>query len=62
MGLPVGAELERRVCWGEPELVPPSAEELTAALVDPETGLCSRSARFTEADVLEHLCALRRAG
>jgi conjugative relaxase-like TrwC/TraI family protein len=58
VGLPVGAVLERLVCWGEPALEPPSAEELTAALIDPETGLCSRSARFTEADVFEHLCSL----
>ena len=58
VGLPVGAALEHLVCWGEPALGPPRAGELTATLVDPETGLCSRSARFTEADVFEHLCAL----
>ena len=58
VGLPVGAELERQACWGSPALGPASAEQLTAALVDPETGLCSRSARFTEGDVFEHLCAL----
>ena len=61
VGLPVGAELEHLVCWGEPVVEPPSAEELTAALADPETGLCARSARFTEADVFEHLCGLRAA-
>ena len=27
------------------------------ALVDPEIGLCARSARFTLADVVEHICA-----
>ena len=27
-------------------------------LVDPEAGLCSRSARFTRADVVEHICAV----
>ena len=31
--------------------------ELTAGLVDEEVGLCARDARFTEADVVEHLCA-----
>ena len=36
----------------------PGWDEVVAALVDPETGLCSRSARFTQADVVEHLCAL----
>ena len=34
-----------------------SQGELTAALVDEEVGLCARDARFTEADVVEHLCA-----
>jgi hypothetical protein len=57
VGLAVGEELDRMVCWGEPELVPPTWEEVTAGLVDEETGLCARSARFTEADVVEHLCA-----
>ena len=46
------------MCWGDPAFGPPSAEEMTAALVDPEIGLCSHSARFTQADVVEHLCAL----
>jgi conjugative relaxase-like TrwC/TraI family protein len=31
---------------------------LTPALVAPETGLCSGSARFTAADVVEHICAI----
>ena len=46
------------MCWGDPDLAAPGWEELTAALVDAEIGLCARSARFTEADVVEHLCAL----
>ena len=51
-------ELERAVCFGEPDLRPPTWEEVVAALVDEEEGLCHRSARFTEADVVEHLCAV----
>ena len=39
-------------------LVPPGWDEVTTALVDPEVGLCSRSARFTQADVVEHICAI----
>ncbi len=27
-------------------------------ILNTETGLCSRSARFTQSDVVEHLCAL----
>ncbi|MDE3207042.1 MAG: relaxase domain-containing protein, partial [Acidobacteriota bacterium] len=38
--------------------VAPGWGEITAALVDAEIGLCSRSARFTRADVVEHICAL----
>ena len=36
----------------------PAGRRSAAALVDPEVGLCSRSARFTTADVVEHICAL----
>ncbi len=53
-----GTGLEQRVCWGEPALEPPGSEEVITALVDAEVGLCSRSARFTKADVVEHLCAI----
>ena len=56
--LPTGADLEARVCWREPPLAPPTWDELAAALVDPEIGLCARSARFTHADVVEQLCGL----
>jgi hypothetical protein len=56
--LAVGADLEARVCWREAPLSRPTWEELAAALVDPEVGLCARSARFTHADVVEQLCAL----
>ena len=58
VGLATGADLDRAVCWDRESLEAPGWDEVTAALVDPETGLCSRSARFTQADVVEHLCAL----
>jgi len=45
------------LCWGAPDLSAPGWDELTAALVNEEVGLCARDARFTEADVVEHLCA-----
>ena len=56
--LAVGAELERAVCFGNPDLEGPAWEEITEALTDPEVGLCAHSARFTHADVVEHICAL----
>ena len=58
VGLAIGAELEQAVCWEEPGLEAPGWDEITAALVDPEVGLCARSARFTQADVVEHICAI----
>ncbi len=36
----------------------PGWEEISQTLVDPEVGLCAHSARFTPADVVEHICAL----
>jgi hypothetical protein len=56
--LAVGTELERAVCFANPDLQGPGWEEITEALVDPEVGLCAHSARFTHADVVEHICAL----
>ena len=56
--LAVGAELERAVCSRTPGLGAPGWEEISRALTDPEVGLCARSARFTHADVIEHICAL----
>ena len=58
VGLAVGADLDRAVRRGRTRSERPGWEEVTAALVDPELGLCSRSARFTKADVVEHLCAV----
>jgi conjugative relaxase-like TrwC/TraI family protein len=58
VALATGADLDRAVCGDRPGLEAPGWDEVSAALVDPESGLCSRSARFTKADVVEHLCAL----
>lgn len=57
-GLATGEDLEEAVCWQEVALAPLPEEDVVAALVGPEVGLCSRSARFTRADVVEHVCAL----
>jgi conjugative relaxase-like TrwC/TraI family protein len=57
VALPRGADLEAGVCWRESPLSPPTWEELANALIDPESGLCARNARFTHADVVEQLCA-----
>jgi hypothetical protein len=56
--LATGRKLERLVCTGRRDRSRPSWEQLVAALVDEERGLCARSARFTEADAVEHLCAI----
>ena len=58
VGLAVGAGLDRAVCHAGAGLEPPGWDKITAILVDPEVGLCSRSARFTRADVVEHICAI----
>jgi conjugative relaxase-like TrwC/TraI family protein len=58
VGLPVGADLDRLVCGSGGRLAPPGWDEIVAILVDPEVGLCSMSARFTKADVVEHICAI----
>ncbi|MDE3202855.1 MAG: relaxase domain-containing protein, partial [Acidobacteriota bacterium] len=58
VGLASGDRLDRAVCRAAGLGVVPGWGEITAALVDPEIGVCSRSARFTKADVVEHICAL----
>ncbi|HTW10614.1 MAG TPA: MobF family relaxase [Acidimicrobiales bacterium] len=58
VGLATGRGLENALCWRGQALGPPGWQDVAAALVDPETGLCSRSARFSEADVVEGICAL----
>ena len=56
-GLAVGEALDRAVCFGAPDVEAPSFETLAGLLVDADAGVCARSARFSEADVVEHLCA-----
>ncbi len=58
VGMATGPGLEKAVCWKEPATGAPGWDEVAAALVSPETGLCSRLARFTAADVVEHVCAI----
>ena len=58
VGLATGKDLEKTACWKDPPLGAPTWDEVAAALVGPEAGLCARSARFTAADVVEHVCAL----
>jgi hypothetical protein len=58
VGLATGTGLENALCWRGPTLASPGWEDVATALVDPETGLCSRSARFTQADVVEGICAI----
>ncbi|MDQ3569257.1 MAG: relaxase domain-containing protein [Actinomycetota bacterium] len=58
VGLGQGLELEAGVLrrlQPRPEL---SHEEITGALLDAETGLCARDARFGEAQVVERIAAL----
>ncbi len=56
--LAVGTEFERAVCFANPGVEAPGWKEITRVLTDPEVGLCAHSARFTHADVVEHICAL----
>ncbi len=57
-GLPVGGRLDAAVRAASRRVEALSFDEVSRALVDPEAGLCSRSARFSEADVVEHICAM----
>jgi conjugative relaxase-like TrwC/TraI family protein len=58
VSLPVGPELEKAVCFGNPGWDRPGWEEISEALTDPEVGMCAYSARFTHADVVEQICAI----
>ena len=58
MAWPPAPNWRQALCWKEPATEAPGWDEMAETLVDPEVGLCSRSARFTAADVVEHLCAL----
>jgi conjugative relaxase-like TrwC/TraI family protein len=57
-GLAIGTAVDGAVCGSGRPVDPPAWEDICAALVDAEIGLCSRSARFTKADVVEHICAV----
>ncbi len=59
-GVPVGAALEDAVLGvaRRAEVAGWSWDQVVAQLVDEESGVCAHSPRFTEADVIEHLCAL----
>ena len=58
IGLEIGAGLEGRVCWRDPDLGAVGFDEIAQHLVDDEHGLCAHSARFAEHDVIEHVAAL----
>ena len=60
IGMPVGHGLEAEVCGRTaPELLPALEwDDVVEALIDPESGLCARRARFREAHVVEQVAAL----
>jgi conjugative relaxase-like TrwC/TraI family protein len=60
VGLPLGANLDASVLHAgrHAEAVDWTWDEVVACLVDEDAGLCAHAPRFTEADVIEHLCAL----
>jgi conjugative relaxase-like TrwC/TraI family protein len=58
VGLEVGDDLERRVCWREPDLRAVAFEEIARRLVDDVDGVCAHSSRFAEHDVIEHVAGL----
>jgi hypothetical protein len=57
-GLQIGAGLEARVCWRDPDLRTVHFDEIARRLVDEEQGLCAHSARFAEHDLIEHVAGL----
>ena len=57
-GLALGDDLDRSVRRADGVQGAPTWGEITKVLVDAEVGLCSRSARFTKADVIEQVCAI----
>ena len=58
VGLDSPAQIESLVMGRHPVLAQLPTEDAFAALVDPETGLCARDARFGDAHVYEHVCAI----
>ncbi len=58
VGLESPAQIEALVVGRHPVLPVLSTEDVFAALVDPDTGLCAKDARFGDAHVYEHVCAV----
>jgi conjugative relaxase-like TrwC/TraI family protein len=58
VGLAVGRALDGAVCWRDPSVPALGYDAVVGSLVDEETGLCARAAKFTEPDVIEHVAAL----
>ncbi len=53
-----GPEVVEAAVVGRRERVPElSADDVVAGLLDPDTGLCANDARFSEAKVVERICA-----
>ncbi|MDP9019536.1 MAG: relaxase domain-containing protein [Actinomycetota bacterium] len=57
VGLGSPAALEAAVVGRRTRPVELSSDEVVAGLLHPDTGLCANDARFTEAKVLERICA-----
>jgi conjugative relaxase-like TrwC/TraI family protein len=57
LGLDGPKAVEAAVVGRRTQAVGLSADEVVAGLLDPETGLCATEARFSEARVVERICA-----
>jgi hypothetical protein len=58
VGVDIGRELDRVVCWRDPPHDGLPSAEIVRKLVDEDTGLCAHSPRFSEPDVIERIAAL----
>ncbi len=58
VGLTPGPAVDDLVVGRQLEHTKPLEEDMFAALVDPETGLCATDSRFTEAHVVERIAAM----
>ncbi|MBW3630804.1 MAG: exodeoxyribonuclease VII large subunit, partial [Gemmatimonadetes bacterium] len=57
VGLGSAAAVETAVVGRRTRPVQLTSDEVVAGLLDPDTGLCANDARFTEAKVVERICA-----
>ncbi|MBW3575718.1 MAG: relaxase domain-containing protein [Actinobacteria bacterium] len=57
VGLESAAAVDAEVVGRRTRSVELSSDEVVAGLLDPDTGLCANDARFTEAKVVERICA-----